>query len=134
MRKLLLLLAFAISVGCGNDRVATYPVSGEIEFSDGRPVRHGRIEFESVDHGTTASGKIQHDGSFVLGTYTADDGAAEGEHNVIVIQLVIADGAFKHTIDHGRPVPIKYGDYETSQLHQSISAEGENHVSVIIDN
>ena len=127
-----IVLIFAIS-GCGSDRVPTYPVSGRVQFSDGSPVRHGTIEFESVEHGTTAAGSIQHDGSFVLGTYTPDDGAAAGQHKAIIVQLVIADGSFKHTIDHGKPVPVKYSSYESSGLSASVNAEQQNDALITID-
>lgn len=132
MRLLFLLIPLAMSLGCGDDRIATYPVSGRVQFADGRPVRHGTIEFESIEHGTTATGKILHDGSFVLGTYTPDDGAAEGTHHAIVLQLVIADGAFKHTVDHGKAVPVKYGDYKTSSLDALVKAEEENEVVITL--
>lgn len=125
----LIFLAF-VATGCGSDQLPTYPVSGKVAFSDGRPVRHGTVEFTSVQHGTTASGTIGHDGSFVLGTYSTDDGAVAGDHDVIVIQMVIADGSFKHTVDHGKPVPTKYASYETSSLTQQVSADQPNDLSI----
>lgn len=93
-----------------------YPTAGKVVFSDGQPVRTGTVEFESVKFGTTATGTIRDDGSFVLGTYSSSDGAAAGKHRVIVMQLIIADGVTKHGHDHGRPVPPNYGRYETSGL------------------
>ena len=84
----LVVSAFAFVLGCSSDRVPTYPVQGVVEFADGTPVRTGHVEFESVDHGTTASGRIEDDGSFVLGTYTTDDGAAPGDQRVLVLQIV----------------------------------------------
>ncbi|GAB5441013.1 MAG: hypothetical protein Fues2KO_13620 [Fuerstiella sp.] len=109
-----------------------YPVSGQIQFADGSPVRHGTVELESVEHGTTASGTIDHDGSFVLGTYTQDDGAAAGEHRVIVVQMVIADGSFKHTIDHGRQVPTRFADYDRSSLTVQVKADSQNDITIVL--
>ena len=106
----------------------TYPVSGHVQFADGEPVRTGTIELESKEHGTSATGTIQEDGTFVLGTYTPDDGAAAGNHRAIVVQIVIADGITKHTKDHGRAVPPRYGDYESSPLSVEVQAQPKNEV------
>lgn len=132
MRICLLFILLTGVSGCGSDRVATYPVFGRLQFEDGIPVRNGTIELESLEFGTTATGTIQHDGSFVLGTYTADDGAAAGDHRAIVVQIVVADGTFKHTVDHGRPVPTKFGDYEQSPLMITIHPEQKNDVVVTL--
>lgn len=128
---IVLLTGFSLA-GCGSDRIPVYPVSGRIQFADGNPVRHGTVELESAEHGTTASGTIDHDGSFVLGTYTQDDGAAAGEHRVIVVQMVIADGSFKHTIDHGRQVPTRFADYDRSSLTVQTKAESQNDITIVL--
>ena len=133
MRNSLMLILFFGLIGCGSDRLPTYPVQGRVEFPEGLPVRHGTVELESEEHGTTATGTIQHDGTFVLGTYTTNDGAVSGQHKAIVIQLVIADGSFKHTIDHGRPVPTKFADYESSPLTVTVAAEPVNNVVLTIE-
>lgn len=121
-----------VASGCGSDRIPTYPVSGQAVFENGSPVRHGTIELTSVEHGTTATGRIDHEGGFILGTYTPDDGAAVGEHNAIVVQMVIDDGSFEHTIDHGDPVPTRYAAYETSPLAVSINPNNQNIVTITI--
>lgn len=120
-----------VAAGCGSSRVPTYPVSGRVQFADGEPVRVGTVELESLSSGTTASGKIQEDGSFVLGTYTPTDGAVAGEHRVIVVQIIVNDGTFQHTKDHGRAVPQRYGDYATSSLSVSVDASAMN--SMVIE-
>ena len=124
----LLIIPLLMSLGCGSDQIPTYPVTGRVEFTDGTPVRHGTIELESADHELSAAGKIQHDGSFVLGTYTPDDGAVAGEHKAIVVQMVIADGSFEHTVDHGKPVPVRYAAYETSSLTARVEAVESNEI------
>ncbi|WP_417376395.1 carboxypeptidase regulatory-like domain-containing protein [Gimesia maris] len=116
------------SYGCGSDKVPTYPVSGRVQFADGEPVRTGTIELESKEHGTSATGTIQEDGTFVLGTYTSNDGAAAGKHRAIVVQIIIADGITKHTRDHGRAVPPLYGDYDSSPLSVVVQAIPQNEV------
>lgn len=122
-----------LAVGCSDDRVAVYPTSGTVTFGDGEPVRVGIIEFESVEHGTTATGRINEDGTFTLGTYSADDGAAAGSHRVIAIQVIINDGLVKHHKDHGRAVPPRYASYETSGLTAEVKAADENSIAVQLD-
>lgn len=132
MRTLIFVwLALGFS-GCGSDRIPVYPVTGRIQFEDGQPVRSGTIELESVSFGTTANGKIQHDGSFVLGTYAAEDGAAAGTHRAIVVQIIVADGSISHTQDHGHPVPVRFGDYHTSPLSVEVKAEPTNQVIITL--
>ena len=112
-------LAFALCLtltGCGDGRIETYPVSGSVLFADGTPVRVGTVELESIEHGTSATGTIRQDGTFLLGTFTPDDGAASGSHRAIVVQLIVNDGLVEHSVDHGRPVDPRYGSYETSDL------------------
>lgn len=127
MRWLIFMLLMG-GYGCGPEKVPTYPVSGRIQFADGEPIRTGTIELESTTHGTSATGKIQQDGTFVLGTYTENDGAAAGKHRAIVVQIIISDGTTKHVKDHGRPVPPLYGDYDLTPLTVEVQAIPQNEV------
>jgi hypothetical protein len=75
------LLATAIA-GCGGNGKAS--VTGTV-VADGKPVTEGTLIFAPVE-GTTASpatGPIRPDGTFVLGTAAAADGAAIGRHQVL---------------------------------------------------
>lgn len=128
-----IILVLLLLAGCSDDRVAVYPTSGTVTFGDGEPVRNGVIEFESIEHGTTATGRINEDGTFTLGTYSADDGAAAGSHRVIAIQVIINDGLVKHHKDHGRAVPPRYASYETSGLTAEVKAADENSIAVQLD-
>ncbi len=127
-----ILVWLVCSYGCGSDKVPTFPVSGRVQFADGEPVRTGTIELESIEHGTSATGTIREDGTFVLGTYTSDDGAAAGKHQVIVVQIIIADGLTRHTKDHGRAVPPRYADYETSLLSVEVQPQPQNNIVVTL--
>lgn len=129
----LLLLCIAVSCGCGSDQVQTYPVSGRVQFADGEPVRTGTIELESVTYGTTAAGTIQADGTFVLGTYAPDDGAAAGDHRAIVVQIIVADGITTHTKDHGRAVSPLYRDYESSPLRVEVLVAEKNEFVITLE-
>lgn len=132
---LAVLLVTALSLsGCGPSRVPTYPVAGTIKFADGKPVRSGTIEFRSADFGTTATGTIRDDGTFTVGTYASDDGAAAGKQDVIVIQLIVGDGTaqLRHR-DHGRAVPTRYGDYDTSALTAQIEPVEQNRITLTLE-
>ena len=127
-----LLSGILLLPGCHNDRVKTYPASGKVVFSDDQPIRTGTVELESIAFGTTATGSIRDDGTFVLGTYSSTDGAAAGKHRVIVIQLIVADGVVKHEKDHGLPVPARYARYETSGLTAEIESRSKNQLVVTL--
>lgn len=115
-----------MTIGCGSSQVPVYPVSGTVLFENGSPVRTGTVELESRDHRVTATGTIRDDGSFVLGTYTSDDGACPGEHGVIVVQLIINDGTISHSKDHGHPVDPMYASYTTSPLTATVKEQDDN--------
>ena len=117
-------------MGCSNDRLPTYPVSGQIIFPDGQPVRTGLIELRSIEHGLNARGQIARDGSFVLGTYEAADGAVAGKHAAIVMQFLASDSGPEIEHDHGDPVDIKFADYTTSPLQFEIQPGEANVLSV----
>lgn len=114
--------------GCTSNQVPVAKVSGKVLFEDGTPVRLGIVEAISQEHGTTATGRIQEDGTFVLGTYTLEDGAAIGSHDVIVMQMIIAQGLEKHAKDHGKPVHKRFGSYETSSLQMTVDNTDENSI------
>jgi hypothetical protein len=76
---------FAVVVtGCGASDKAS--VKGKV-IHDGQPVSGGSITFAPIASadkaGKPATGKVQSDGSFVLGTEEASDGALIGRHNVV---------------------------------------------------
>lgn len=128
----MLIVCTSVMIGCGASQIPTYPVSGIVVFEDGSPVRTGTVELESRDHKLTATGTIREDGSFVLGTYTSSDGACEGEHSVIVMQLIINDGTVNHSKDHGLPVHPVFASYNTSPLSATIKAEPSNTLKLTV--
>ncbi len=126
---LLIVLAFA---GCGPAQVETYPVSGSVKFSNGQPVRSGTVELQSLEHGTTATGTIREDGSFTLGTYSSDDGAAAGQHKAIVVQLIIGDGISVHHRDHaGRSDTLRR--LRHSNLTAEVQPNDDNRLTLTIE-
>lgn len=132
MRTIAMAILIGCWSGCDSSQVATYSVSGRLEFADGEPVRTGTIELESQEFGTTATGTIREDGTFVLGTYTPNDGAAAGEHRVIVVQIIVGDGISTHSLDHGRPVPMHFASYESSPLTVHIAPIEDNVIVITL--
>ena len=92
----LVLLAVALLLvalpGCpGGGELETAPVQGSVTY-EGKPVTGGSITFRPTQAaggaggattGKPASGAVQADGSFVLTTYEASDGAVVGQHEVM---------------------------------------------------
>lgn len=127
------LLCLLLAGGCADDRPRAYPTKGRVIFSDGTPVKLGTVELLSQNHETTASGKIGEDGSFVLGTYTPDDGACDGPHKAIISQLMIFDGMVRHTTDHGSPVDPLYSSYTSSPLKVDIRRVAQNTLELKVE-
>lgn len=136
LRRLFLMTALsfaATSQGCGEKQPATYPTRGRVAFSDGKPVMLGTVELLSENGKWNAQGAIQPDGTFVLGTFTSDDGAVAGNHKAIVMQLIVSDGLPKHSMDHGDPVDPFYGSYSSSPLTASIQASESNEITLTVE-
>ncbi len=122
-----------LAAGCSDDRPKAYPAQGRVLFADGTPVKLGTVELLSEKHGLTASGKINEDGSFVLGTYGTDDGACEGPHKAIISQLLIFDGMVRHSTDHGSPVDPLFGSYNSSPLRVEIRRSTQNRLELQVE-
>lgn len=91
--RVILVPVVAITCGCGDDQLPTYPVHGTVTFADGTPLRGGTVEFRcgAVSPPMIARGEISQDGTFVLGTYAEQDGAIAGDHQVAIAPLVPRD-------------------------------------------
>lgn len=68
--------------GCGPSRPAVAPVTGQITI-DGKPVTSG-VVFFYPENGRMATGRIDTDGRYRLGTFTPTDGALPGDHRVVI--------------------------------------------------
>jgi hypothetical protein len=132
-RLVLVIVSIATVAGCGSDRPQVYPTQGKVVFADGKPVKLGTVELYSDEHKLSAVGTIRNNGSFLLGTFTTDDGAVAGRHRAIVTQMVINDTMTKHVLDHGAPVDPIYGSYNTSPLEVIISGDGPNEITLTVD-
>ena len=128
----ILLLLFA---GCGNDRLETFAVKGQLKFEDGSTPMFGVVEFYNAENSINARGKIQRDGSFTVTTYRQGDGAVSGEHEIVIFQntgtyLTAETPRIVH--DHGELVDPNYNDYRSSGLTCTIFEKELNHVELTL--
>lgn len=117
------------SVGCSDSSRRTYPVRGIVRFPDGKILRDGSVEFEIIGRETpvTATGVIEPDGSFVLGTYELDDGALAGKHRVVVISdYDIGSGAERPGFIPPPTLHPRYRDYRRSDLVYEVKPQTNN--------
>ena len=126
------LVLLACMVGC-SDNLATYPVTGKVEFADGTPAMFGTIEFQSITHPINARGKINRSGEFSLTTYHDGDGAVAGDHKIVITQMIPPTplGVQVHH-DHGDAIDSKYFNYDTSGLRMMVEEE-ENEIVLVVE-
>ena len=125
----------ACCVGCTGGANSTHSVHGIVQFSDGKVLREGTVEFELVsrDESVTATGEIQADGSFTLGTFAADDGAIAGKHRVVVISdFEIGNGAERPGMIVKSKLHQKYREFRTSGLTFTVKP-GKNQFVIQVD-
>lgn len=120
------------AAGCRESRPQTWPVRGRVIFRDGEPVRFGIVEFDSLDHQSTARGLINENGEFVLSTFGTEDGAVAGPSRAIVVQLMVFDAAAQHVRDHGALVSPETFSYETSGLSFDVLPNQDNRFTIVV--
>lgn len=119
--------------GCAKDAFPTAPVKGKVTYQ-GQPVTGGTITLRplggggtSVNLGKPASGDVQPDGTFVLGTKGAGDGAVIGKHEVrYSAPAVAASGDLKP----GESLPRSPYDGLAPQQQEVQVAKGQNELSI----
>jgi hypothetical protein len=124
---LVALLPFAaLSCGGAEDRLPVYPVRGQL-FVDGKPAAGAYVLFHpSSDADTQATrprGQVTQDGTFVLSTYGANDGAPMGDYVVTIDWRRTVPG-------HGPRGPSlvspEYGTPRESPLRATVKAESNS--------
>lgn len=111
-----------------SDQLATYPVTGRVQFAGGEPVRVGKVEFTSRAHGLQARGEIDADGRFTLSTYVPGDGAVAGLHDCVVVQMVLAEGAAGPRPTTIGVVDRRHADYASSGLSAEVLPQADNSI------
>ncbi len=121
--------------GCSS-RPPAYPVQGRVTTKDGTPVKHAVVEFRAKQGGQLARGSVDEEGRFQLTTYRANDGAVAGQHQVVVVQMIlgtIGGPPIQHLHDHGPLIDPKYNNYESSGLTALVEAKKENPVALVVE-
>lgn len=77
-----LVLMLALIVGCGKNCA----VSGKVTFSDGTPLTVGRVVFETPTF--QATGKIQSDGTYKMGSSKPGDGVPKGDYRISIQEVM----------------------------------------------
>lgn len=72
-------------LGCGT---GNYPLKGKITYADGTPITAGMVNFASET--SLSRGKIQPDGSYVVGTLKDSDGIPKGSYKVYITGAEVA--------------------------------------------
>jgi hypothetical protein len=106
--------------GCGGN--GTYPVQGKVVYQDGSPATDLTGYFISMDLSEkqlSASGVVQPDGTFKVGTFEDDDGAVPGKYRVALTPP-------EAPVDMPSPKPViakTYGSLASSGLEVEVKPE-----------
>ena len=129
----MLILCLAVSAGCSDGRLKTFPAKGKVVFKTGSPVHVGTVELKSREHGVQARGTIDEDGNFLLTTYTDGDGAVAGVHDCVVVQFVMAEEMKDFKPSVLGVVHPRYASYSTSGLTVDIKADSSNDLKLEVE-
>jgi len=103
------LVVVACVAGCGDGRPQRVPVSGTV-LIDGAPLSYGFVTFVPAT-GRSASGQLDKEGRFTLGSYAPGDGVTPGTQRVSVLARESLND--KQAKWHA---PKKYKDHDTSGI------------------
>jgi hypothetical protein len=124
-------LSLLCSLSCSSGQRKLYPVRGTV-LCDGKPAEGAEVALYALDTSQPMQqvprGRVQADGSFVIGTYVPADGAPAGDYKVIIVWLppnavdrVMETGSYPNLL------PAIYSDMKTTPLTLQVK-EGPNHV------
>ncbi len=143
-RKLFCLMLLLV-MGCsGGDEGSTkhretYPASGVVTMN-GTPVGGVSILLRLKTDDISASAVSSKDGSFQLTTYEENDGAVEGEYDIVVYKndskkpSESADSKEVDTVSESNiTIPVKYTIFEQSGLTTTITPEGSNTIELALE-
>jgi hypothetical protein len=127
-----LLFSLICVAGCGNSQ-ATFPVRGQVVYSDGSSLpTSGQVVFESVDLDPplSAKGFFETDGNFELTKFKGGDGVVAGNYKVAVICNVPDDRAQMSQQEYKRasnPIDPRFRSPNSSPLRFTVSTETAPH-------
>ena len=129
--------------GCSSEdewsakRPKVFPASGTITL-DGNPLEGATIIYHSQAHNISAQGISDANGKYVLTSFNQDDGAAEGEHKVVVSKFAYEEKKTKYDSAEEKSValipkdllPKRYATPDTTPLTASVSSSGPNNATL----
>jgi hypothetical protein len=123
-------------VGCAGQPM-TYPVSGTVTQSNGKPLSGARVLFQPAGKaGHSAWGLVGENGAFRLRTYETNDGAAPGDYKV-VINPPVPDEALDDAVALARyrsVVHLRYQSLEETPLRYTVKSNGlTNHFDIVLE-
>ncbi len=119
--------------GCGEGNPPAFKTIGHVVFSNGTPVKTGTIELKSRNHPIQARGTIGPKGEFTLTTYRDGDGAIEGVHDCVVVQMVIAEDIAGRGHGSYGVVNPKHASYNSSGLTCTIEPKDGNDITLTVE-
>jgi len=127
-----LLFSLSCVVGCGNSQ-ATFPVRGQVAYSDGSSLpTSGQVVFESVelDPPLEAKGFFETDGKFELTKFKGGDGVVAGDYKVAVVCNLPDDrGQMSQHVYRrvSNPIDRRFTSPRSSPIRVTVSAETAPH-------
>ena len=133
----LALLVVAFTSGCSDTKFKTYRVDGRVVFEDQQPVKFGRIEFYQPERDVSAYASIREDGTFSMGTVKANDGAVEGPHQVMIMQMIMSaragmPGVTEQPRAHGTHIARQFADFDSSGLTFVVEPHNKNFAEFVV--
>jgi hypothetical protein len=141
-------IALTSAVGCSRSPYELAPVRGTVTI-DSRPLSQAKVMFAPIESGDNpnpgkpAFGLLQPDGSFVLTTYSENDGAVIGEHWVTIINLAkkpagatLVSNTSRGTFRFSRltvPQKVSVIAGQDNQIDLKLTAEDVNRYGVQLD-
>ena len=122
-----------LCMGCGTGQPPAYKTTGKVVFNNGSAVKTGTVELKSREHSIQARGTIGPDGGFVLTTYREGDGAIAGEHDCVVVQMVMVEDLKERNHGVYGVVHPRFAAYHTSGLTCTIEPKAGNEITLTVE-
>ncbi len=146
MKVLLVSLSLGLlcTAGCGSDedewtakRPKVYPAGGVVTWN-GEPVEGATVQYVSQSLDLGAAGTTDAKGKYRLTTYKNNDGAAEGQHKVVVTKRIHEEKPTKYSTPEEPSMvlvpkdllPKKYSKAATTDIEVNISSSGPNEETI----
>jgi hypothetical protein len=131
---LALLLPAVVCAGCSRGGTKLHPVRGRVLF-EGKPTPHALVVLHPLDppgeDAPRPRGQVAADGSFMLSSLRAEDGAPAGRYAVTVEWWLSPTGRGKgDDLPPSNRLPARYSRPETSGLQVAVQP-GVNELPVI---